>query len=159
MQTVGDLLQQLAVMFPHSKATPETIVGYARRLDDLPPSVLEQAVERLIDTSERFPTLRAIREAAAEITLDLPDEEAALAQVEARMAYARQANFEMSEAKRPPLHPLVARAVDHVGGFYAIRTADEPAVVRGQMLRLYRAERAAAIMGAQVRKPRAELTP
>jgi hypothetical protein len=127
---------------------PGTLRVYLRELDDIPLAVLEQTVRELIRTSEFFPTVRAIREAAAERTLNLPGEEEALAQIEARIRWARE--DEETRGDPPSVHPLVVRALEHVGGFHGYRSADEPGVVRGQFLRLYRDLRGRAIHDAKV---------
>jgi hypothetical protein len=148
MAAASQLLSELARAFPRHPVTRETLDVYLRELADLPVDVLERAVRELIRTSEWFPTVRAIRESASEHALGLPGEADALAQVEARQAWGRQ--DEQTRGTPPALHPLVAEALDHVGGWHAFRTADEPAVVRGQFGRLFRELRSAALREAQI---------
>lgn len=135
--TPQQLLADLACAFPRHPIKPETFRVYLRELADLPPAALEAACRELIRTSEFFPTVRAIREAAVERLLGLPGEAEALAQVEARADWFKDAEHER-EGDPPDVHPRVKEALDHVGGFYAFRTAENPSVVRGQFLRLYR---------------------
>lgn len=147
--TPQQILADLARAFPRQTFDAGTLRVYLRELDDVPPEALDLATRALIRTSEFFPTVRAIRERVAEHTLELPGEAAALEQVYARVAWARD-----DEADRvgspPPIDPLVRQALDQVGGFSAFKTADEPGVIRGQFLRLYRETRAAAIHDTQI---------
>jgi hypothetical protein len=146
--TPQELIADLARAFPRQPVTAETLRIYLRELADIPPAALETACRELMRASEFFPTIRAIREAAAEHLLALPGEAGALAQIEARMAWGRADEDERGEA--PGVHPLVREAVDHVGGFHAFRATDEPAVVRGQFLRLFRDLRGRAVRDAQI---------
>lgn len=134
--------------FPQSKIEAATLEVYAERLVDIPLPVLEQAVERMMDTGTWFPTLAAIRSAAAEIMTDTPTEDEALAAVEDIISWARLP--EDQRGPRPALHPVARKALDHVGGFYAFKNT-EPAIIRGQFLRLYRDLRAREILAVQVR--------
>lgn len=144
-----EILADLGDAFPRQQVSRETFAVYVREVSDIPAPVLERVVRSLIRSSEWWPTVRAIREAAAELTLGLPGEADALAQIEARMAWSRTEESDRS-AEPPPVHPLVREALDHVGGWHAFRAADEPAVVRGQFGRLYRELRARAIRDAQI---------
>lgn len=139
------LLADLARAFPRNPITPETLRVYLRELDDVPPELLEAVVRDLIRTSEWFPTVRAIRERAAERSLGLPAEAEALAQIEARIRWARTS----AAAEAPPIHPVVLEAIRGVGGFHAFRSADEASVIRGQFGRLYRELRGSAIAAVQ----------
>jgi hypothetical protein len=98
-------------------------------------------------SSEFFPTLRAIREAVAETILELPGEEEALAQIEARVTWGRSDD---RDGDPPPVHPLVRQALDHVGGFHAWKQTSEPGILRSQFLRLFREVRAASIREVQI---------
>lgn len=143
-----ELLAELASAFPRQKIEAPTLRIYLRELADVPPELLAVAVRDLIRTSEWFPTLQAILEAAAERSLALPSESGALAQIEARMAWVRSEAFET--APGPPVHPLVRETLEHVGGFSAFRATDEPGVLRGQFLRLYRDARGRAVRDAKL---------
>lgn len=135
IQLIADLARVLPPRFG-LKTTPQAIEIYERHLADLDPSTLEAAVEEIINTKTSFPTIREIRETAAEIQLALPRENEALAQVERRILWRQQ--DELSRGPSPEVHPAVKEALDHVGGFFAFRSAEKPDVVRGQFLRLYR---------------------
>lgn len=154
MATRAEVLSDLTRAFPQfilkldEVSRRETIRVYVRELSDIDPAALEQAARALIRTSEFFPTVRAIRETVAEQTLALPGEAAALEQVYARIAWHRDDEADR-EGDPPHVHPLVRHALDLVGGYSAFRTADDPGVVRGQFLRLFREARAAAVRDAQ----------
>ena len=141
------LLADLRRAFPRQDVTVETIVVYQRELADVPAAVLEVAVRTVIRASRWFPTVAELREVAAEHMLKLPGEAEALAQIEARMVWARQPE---STRGAPPLHPLAQEALDRVGGFHTFRVAEDATVIRGQYGRLYRELRAAAVHAAQV---------
>lgn len=147
--TPQQILADLARAFPRQAVPRETFAVYLRELDDVPPALLEAAVREMIRTKDFFPTVRELREAVAERALALPGEAAALEQVHARVAWAR-----VDEADRdgdpPAVHPIVLDALAQVGGFAAFRTADEPGVVRGQFLRIFRDMRARAVREAQL---------
>lgn len=138
-QLVADLVADLAAAFPQRAISRETLSIYARELGDLNPADLAIAVRLLIRTSEFFPTIHAIRDAVAESDLGLPGEAEALAQVNARAAYRE------TTGDPPAVHPLVREAVTLLGGWHAIRATDEPGVMRGQLLRLYRELRHARV--------------
>lgn len=143
--TRQEVLARLGLAFPHQKVPAETFAFYLRDLGEIPIDSLERAVERLVRTSERFPTIRAIRETCAEQLLELPGEPAALSQVQALIAWGRE-----RQGPAPAMHPIVKEALDQVGGAVAFRTSDEPGVVRGQFSRIYRDLRSGAIQDAQL---------
>lgn len=148
MPTPPEILASLAQAFTRQPVTTQTLQVYLRELEDVPADELEVAVRFLIRTSEWFPTLRAIRERVAEQRLDLPDESTALAQVAARMAWART-DEDDRDPDPPELHPAVREALDLVGGFAAFRAAEEPGVIRGQFARYYRERRGEAVQRVQ----------
>jgi hypothetical protein len=127
MPGIADHVADLRDAFPQRAVTRETLTIYVRELSDLDPAALGDAVRLLIRTSEFFPTIHAIRETVAEAALDLPSEAAALAEVNA-----------LGAGRPGRLTPLVREALDAVGGPWAVRTASEPGVIRGQFLRIYR---------------------
>ncbi len=148
MRTLGDLLEELARATRSTKPiTAETVATYIVHLADVPAEVMEAAVIDLIRTEEWFPAIARIRRACAEVALALPTEGDALAQIEARMRWARLPEDDRPE--QPEVHPAVREALDHVGGFPALRMAEDQAVVRGQFGRLYREQRAHLIHEAQ----------
>lgn len=150
------LLADLAEAFPRQAkdVTRATLQLYKRELEDLPHEALAHAVKALIRTSEWFPTVSAIRQAASERLLDLPSDAAALAQIEARLDWGRQRTGADEETPStdgaPDVHPLVRDALELAGGFYAFRRSDNPAVVRGQFAKLYRELRAGKVRDIQI---------
>jgi hypothetical protein len=124
----------------------ERMMIYVEHLADIPTGALEAGVNRMIATRQSpwFPTVAEIR--AAVLDYELPNEAAALEQVEARVRLGVES----------PLHPLVKRALDLVGGVYSYRTAEEPTVIRGQFLRLYRSLREDAVQDASRALPSGE---
>lgn len=165
--TVEELIADLKDAFPRQRVSEATFEVYVRELTDVPADVLAVTVRELVRSSEFFPSISAIRQAAAERTLTLPSEAEALTQIEARMKWALDQRIQGDEhVDPPPVHPLVREALDHVGGWHAIRAAERAEVVRGQLLRIYRDLRAEAVRGAQVGPlalpggpPRGELSP
>jgi hypothetical protein len=151
VRSTRDLVSDLADAFPRNAIRPGTVRIYVANLEDIPSKTLEAAVTELIKTSEFFPTVRAIREVAVERTLALPTEEEALSQVEARIGW-RQLD-ELTRGEPPTVHADVKVALDHVGGFFAFRAAENPTVLRGQFLKIYRDLRAQRVRAGQVGGP------
>jgi hypothetical protein len=144
---VFDLVADLKTAFPRDEMTPRRAQLYADHLADLSPEVLEVAVQGLINSSAYLPPISAIREAAVELTLRLPTEDEALAQIEARIRWRQQ--DELSRGEAPAVHVDVREALEHVGGFFAFRAAENPSVVRGQFLGIYRRMRSGRVLEAQ----------
>lgn len=136
-------LADLKSAFPRQVITADMVALYQRELADIQPAALDRAVHVAIRTGRYFPTIAELREHAAEYTTGLPSEHAALAQIDARISWARA-----GVGQPPPVHPLVADTLALVGGYAALRDTDTPAVVRGQFARLYRERRADAIRAA-----------
>lgn len=147
MATRPEILAELGAAFRRDKVPPETFALYLRHVADIPEDVLQAAVDELIRTGDYFPTVRAIRAAAAEHVLDLPTEAAALAQISGRMDWARANDADQGDP--PAVHPLVRQALDLVGGYTAFRSTDVPGVIRSQFLRLYKDLRAGAVHEVQ----------
>lgn len=143
------LLAELAAAFPRQQLSPQTVAIYVRELADLPADVLENAVRELIRTRDFPPSINEIRTACAERMLDLPADGDALAQIDARILWGR--TDEAARPVAPPaVHPLVKECLDHVGGFYAYKTAEKPEVTRAQFLRLYRDARERLVREAKL---------
>lgn len=145
MRSRAEILADLGRAFPRQAINRETFQLYLTETADIPEAVLADVVRELVRSAEFFPTIRALRSAAAERLLGLPGEAEALAQVEGRMAWARGDQDDPA----PGVHVLVLRAVQGVGGWHSFRTEDG-GVVRGQFLRLYRDVRAEAIRDVQI---------
>lgn len=151
---LNDIIADLAAAFPRMKIDRDTLRVYIADLEDLPIDVVDVAVRDLRRTHEWFPTISHIREATAERMLGLPSESEALAQVDDRIRWARERDEAPDANERPDVHPLITEALDSVGGFYALRTAKEPHIVRGQFLRLYRDARSSRIRDVQLSRRR-----
>lgn len=117
---------------------------YVRELADVPAAVLELAIREIIRTHEFFPTVRTIREVAAERILALPSEPAALAQVDARIEWSRTGE----EGAAPDVHPVVREALDRCGGYHRFRHGDNASIVQSQFQKVYRELRAHALRDA-----------
>lgn len=137
------VMQSLRTLYPREQLTEERFDLMVDLLADVPDDALTAAAHEHQLTGHYFPSVAELRQLAAERTLSLPDETGALSQVEARMTWARQPERDRGDA--PPIHRLVREALEHVGGFHAFRSADKPAVVRGQFVAYYREARASAI--------------
>lgn len=147
---IGVLLLELAHAFPRQPLPPETHAIYARELGDIPEPVLAVSIRQLMRTSEWVPTIRGIRETAAEHVLALPTEAQALAQIEARLVWAAQG----AEGDAPDVHDLAAEALAHVGGYSAFKSI-ETYRARNAFLRAYRDLRQERIHAYIVRPPEA----
>jgi hypothetical protein len=146
-RVLADLVEALPPQHPLSR---EAVRVYRENLGDVPPGLLQAAARRCIRTCRWFPKIAELREAAAEISLDLPSEGQALQQVFDRVEHTRRFfsvldDPDGGDAPPPPrVHPLVLRVLDLVGGYAAFRSG-EGSVVRGQFGRIYRDERATAV--------------
>lgn len=138
--SLPSLVSDLADAFPREKIPPNTVAVYIRELSDLPLDELAEAVSDVIRTDQWFPRVADLRQRVAERRLALPSEAEALEQISARTEWARLDDDMRGEP--PVIHPAVLRALRLVGGAHAFKAADEPTVVRGQLLRLYREIRA-----------------
>lgn len=139
-----DTLLALRRAYPRQDFATANFVAYQNALEDVPPEILAAAVQHLIRTEKWMPTVAEIRECAAELELVLPDEADALAQIHDRMAWARTQTLDPP----PVVHPLVATALERVGGWHSFRDT-EATVIRGQFARVYRDLRGAAIRARQ----------
>lgn len=142
------ILATLGAAFPRDRIKPDTFALYLAHTADIGEDALAAAVDELIRSGDYFPTIRALRETAAEHALDLPTEAQALEQITARMDWARLDEHERP-ADPPEVHPLVRRALDLVGGYAAFRETDRPGVIRSQFGRAY-----ADLRGVEVRHAR-----
>lgn len=140
---VGSLLSRTALAYPRHPITPDTFDVYLNDLMVVPEPLLQKALERLVRTSEWFPSIRAIREACAELALELPSDTEALSDVDAALAGG-------GAVPKDALHPIAWEAVRLAGGLREFRTSTEPNVVRGQFCRFFRDLRTAAIRDAMV---------
>lgn len=152
LSTAG-IVAALKRHFPRDPVDTDMARRVIDALADLPVEALAAGADDLIRTRvfPSFPLVAEIRLAAVQHLADFPSDSMALEQIEARIAWAKQ--DEDVRADPPVVHGLVREALDHVGGWHAFRAADEPAVVRGQFLRLYRDLRAEALLDLQRGRP------
>lgn len=141
----AQIIAELAAAY-EKELPADTLRVYVRELHDIPTIFLSEACRYLARTVDWFPRIAQIRAAVAEHRLALPTEDEALAQIEARIGWYNDWQGQVA----PFMHPLVKRALGHVGSTYAFRATNEPAVVRGQFLKLYRDMRNSAIREMQV---------
>lgn len=136
-----EIVAILKAAFPRQQVEPETVKVYATFLQDLDGAVAEPAVKRLVTVSRFFPTIAEMREAVAEASVNAPTVQQAVEAVMTRSAIPVE--------ERPKLHPLVRRALDAIGGLYAIRTAESATTIRAQFRDAYAALRSEAILEIQ----------
>ncbi len=118
---------------------------YTRLLDDLDYAAVDAAVDELIATTMRLPTISRIRRQVIEPTLELPTAE------EAWVALQSRAN---------ETHNLVRRAAALMGGSFNIRTSSEPELTRVRFAKVYDEIRRKAVddaLAAGVRAKRMQL--
>lgn len=142
--TLEELIADLACAFPRQEIKRGTFDVYVRELADVPAPVLEQAVQEIIRTHEFFPTVRTVREVAAERILRLPSETDALAQIDSRITWTRDGEA----GDVPEVHPVVREALELCGGFHRFRTGDQASIAQGQFQKVYRERRAHALRAA-----------
>lgn len=140
---INDCLADLATAFPRETITVERLALYRRELADVDDTLLVAATRDAIRTSRFFPLVSELLAACAEHALCLPSEAEAIDQIEARIAWGRTTDTEPTY-----VHPAVRESLERVGGFWAYKTADNPAVIRGQFLNVYRADRAETLRRA-----------
>lgn len=103
--SIALVLKTLADAYPDKRIERETLQVYLRHLEDIPPELLQQAVEAHIKESIWFPKVAELRQMAAKI--------------------AGVRNFETLAP--PAVDALAERAQALEDGFYATRRLDAPA--------------------------------
>lgn len=169
-------LQVLAVLqaaFPRFEVPAATVEVYTRSLSDFGFEEARCAVQRAVATSDRFPSISLLRESVIEERLRLPSGEEAWEQVARRSSSAPERSKclgcqgEGTRASTSDACPScngvgtvavgrtlagpVERALDFVGGPYAVRSADHPGILRAQFLRAYAEFRAELVRAANLR--------
>jgi len=87
-------LAVLVAGFRQERLTEETIALYERKLADIHPHLLEQAIHRILERSKFFPSIAEIRHAAAELAGLLPPA------TEEAMAIVREADVQRPVFRR-----------------------------------------------------------
>ena len=140
---VKKLVARLRAAYPNPPLTAETEEVYADMLRDLEYEAVDSAVEGLIATATRLPTISRIRRAVIEPTLDLPTAEEAWIAVQSR---------------RSDVHELVHRAAALMGGSFNVRTSSDPELTRVRFAKVYDELRRRAVDEALVAGIRAART-
>lgn len=118
------LVGVLCAAYPEVELREETVPTYVRFLVDLDRAAVEEAIEDLIATSVRMPTVAGIRRQVINEELKLPT--------------AAEAWISISDTKKgEELHDLAKEARELLGGSWAIRTSDQPSITRAQYLKIY----------------------
>ena len=119
---VREIVRRLAAAYPDPPLGEESADLYARMLVDLPYDAVDPAVDELIATAMKLPTVSRIRRAVVEPTLDIPTADEAWLAVQTRSG---------------DLHELVAQVARLVGGTYNIRTSADPELARVRFVKVY----------------------
>jgi hypothetical protein len=130
-----DTVARLIAAFPQTAMREQTEAIYTARLGELDADATSRAVDELIATSTTFPTIAEIRNLVAQAVLQLPTPEQAYASIMDRQG---------------DIHDLTRRVADIFGGFYNVRTSDNPSITRAQFLKAYAELRTEAIRKANL---------
>jgi hypothetical protein len=135
------IVGKLKAMYPRQEVNTETVIGYVKFLSDLDAEPAMRAVDEHIASSPWFPSVAEIRERVAERASGLPHGAAAY-DLAVAVCEKRGALADLPEAVR--------RALDHVGGTWALRTTEDPGVLRAQFLKAYDAYRRETLDSARL---------
>jgi hypothetical protein len=124
------LARRLFAAYPEVPLREETEATYVRFLGELDAGRAAAAVDELVRSSSRLPTVADVRRRLAETELGLPS--------------PHEAYHSLFEPAAE-LHPLTRYVAEIFGGTYTIRTSDAPAATRRQFLDFYRDVRDEAV--------------
>lgn len=124
VEEAGNLIARLAALYPRQELAPETLAGYVRYILDLDASEASDAVDEWVATERFFPTISEIREVAAMRRLNAPAPAEAWLQCHGGQA---------------PKHPLALKALQAIGGQWAVRTSENPEFLRRDFVDTYTA--------------------
>ncbi len=127
--------------YPEVQLREETVATYVRFLVDLDDAAAEKAVEELIASSVAMPPIAAIRRHVINEELQLPTAAEAWVSISAT-------------GRSEELHELAREARELMGGSWAIRTTDQPSIMRAQYLKIYDELREKALQQANGRSRR-----
>lgn len=147
----------LLAAYPREMATQESARVYARLLSDLEFAEVEGAILQWAAERRFYPTISDIREGVFRRRLDLPEAEQAweIVNAVAHEAPERQAcevcggDGEVGTVACPrcnglgdyalprDMNPVVRRAMQNVGGSWAVKTAERPELLRRDFLKAY----------------------
>lgn len=119
---VAELVKRLQAAFPDPPMSDETRKVYERLLTDLEYAETDAAVDTLIMTAGKLPTIGKIRRTVIEPLLDLPSADEAWVAIQSR---------------QQDLNPLVARAATLMGGTFNVRTSSDPELTRVRFVKAY----------------------
>lgn len=125
-----EVVQRLRAAYPDSGMDDASEALYARFLSDLPYADVDRAVDELIVTAMRLPTVSRIRRTIVEPELDIPTAEEAWLMVQSRSV---------------GLHELTARAAELLGGRFNIQNSDDPELTRVRFSKVYEELRRKAV--------------
>jgi hypothetical protein len=137
---VQKIVARLRAAFPDPPMTAETEALYSRLLGDLEYAEVDGAVDDLIVTTMRLPTISRIRRAVIEPILDIPSTEEAWVALQSRAS---------------DVHPLVSRAARLMGGSFNLRTSSDPELTRVRFAKVYDELRRQAVDSALIVTARA----
>jgi hypothetical protein len=115
-------VRRLKAAYPDPSMSEETEALYARMLADLDHSVADPAVDELIATVMKLPTVSRIRRSIIEPGLDIPSADEAWLAIQSRSG---------------ELHELVSRTATLLGGSFNIRTSADPELTRVRFVKVY----------------------
>lgn len=127
------LVAGLVAAFPGTDVHQDTVSVYVRAVEKLAEEPARRAVAYLVATSARFPSIAALVEETVVAAEGLPSAAAA---------------WEMVARVEKDLPPVVRRALEAVGGRWAVRTAENTVALRAQFLRMYEDFRREAVAAA-----------
>lgn len=123
----------LRVAYP-GEFTDETATFYARKLSDLDPTQVAEAIDRLVNRMRFRPTVADIRLEVAEAHLGLPS-------LTEAWEIAERGSLRDAPA-------AVKEAAEFVGGRWAIQTSENPSTIRAQFRHAYERTREQALLEA-----------
>ena len=130
------LLGLMAAMYPKFEITELKVELWADLIGDIPYSLAQAALKKVMMTSEFIPTVAEIRKAAAESISTKEDElTAGEAWGEVRKAIAACGWPEPGKAY-DMMSPITQQVVKQIG-WHEICMCEEPGVVRGQFMKIF----------------------
>ena len=136
---VNKLVDRLSAAFPDPPMSEETHGLYCRMLADLEYTEADAAIDNLIATTMKLPSISRVRRSVIEPTLELPTTEEAWVALQSRAE---------------DVHPLVRRAATLMGGSFNLRTSSDPELTRVRFAKVYDEMRRAAVDAALTTRSR-----
>jgi hypothetical protein len=121
---IKELVTRLQAAYPDPPLSDETAELYTRMLSDLDYAEAGRAVDELIATAMRLPTISRIRRNVIEPKLGFPTAEEAWIAV---------------QGHESGVHELVSRTAYLMGGSFNIRTSADPELTRVRFAKVYEA--------------------